>query len=86
MPFIYAKVYDSVLILIDTGCGGAARDPSVELKSLRQFIETYPVDDNNNQPLNPGGKKHYVVVCTHCHFDHIGERWALSNFKGTFGT
>lgn len=72
MPFIYAKIYNSVLVLVDTGCGGAARDSSVELTSLREFIEAYPVADNDDQPLNPAGKKDYVVVCTHCHYDHIG--------------
>ncbi|CAN8098550.1 unnamed protein product [Discula destructiva] len=91
-PFIYAKLYDSVLVLVDTGCGGAARDSSVELTSLRQFIETYPVADNDGRPLNPGGKKDYSVVCTHCHYDHIGgiaqftddksSIWASSNNKG----
>lgn len=73
MPFIYAKIYTSVLVLVDTGCGGAARDPSVQLTSLREFIETYPVADNDNVPLNQGGTKEYAVVCTHCHYDHIGE-------------
>lgn len=71
-PFIYAKVYESVIVLIDTGCGGAARDPGVKLTSLRDFIETYPVKQNDNKPLNSGGWKSYVVICTHCHYDHIG--------------
>lgn len=71
-PFIYAKVFSSVIVLVDTGCGGAARDPSVQLTSLREFIETYPVSDNDGMPLNPRGKKEYAVVCTHCHYDHIG--------------
>lgn len=73
MPFIYAKIYSSVIVLIDTGCGGAAKDPSVELTSLRKFIETYPVEDNGGRPLNPNGQRGYAVVCTHCHYDHIGE-------------
>lgn len=72
-PFIYAKIYNHVVVLVDTGCGGAARDPSVELRSLRQFLETYPVPDNKGSPLNPGGDKAYAVVCTYCHYDHTGE-------------
>lgn len=72
-PFIYAKIYSHVVVLVDTGCGGAARDASVELRSLRQFLETCPVKDNKDCPLNPGGDKAYAVVCTHCHYDHIGE-------------
>lgn len=71
-PFVYAKIYDSVIVLIDTGCGGAARDPHVKLTSLRDFIETYPVEQNDDKPLNSGGRKSYVVICTHCHYDHIG--------------
>lgn len=76
-PFIYAKVYDSVIVLIDTGCGGAARDPDVKLTSLRDFVETYPVKENDNEPLNLGGIKSYVVICTHCHYDHIGRVFCL---------
>jgi glyoxylase-like metal-dependent hydrolase (beta-lactamase superfamily II) len=72
IPFIYVKIYDNTLVLIDTGCGGAAKDKSVELKSLRNFLETYPVSDNEGSPLNAGGAKDYVIICTHCHFDHIG--------------
>ncbi|ORY16777.1 beta-lactamase-like protein [Clohesyomyces aquaticus] len=71
-PFIYAKVYDSVIVLVDTGCGGASKDPDVQLKSLRQFIETYPIPANENKPINSAGALDYVVICTHCHFDHIG--------------
>lgn len=72
-PFIYAKVYASILVLIDTGCGGAAKDnATVQVTSLREFLETCPVDDNDSQPLNPGSHKDYAVICSHCHFDHIG--------------
>lgn len=73
MPIIYAKVYPSVFVLMDTGCGGAARDPRVELRSLRRFLETVPVKDNGGAPLNSAGEREYLVICTHCHFDHIGE-------------
>lgn len=71
-PFIYAKIYNSAIVLIDTGCGGAARDDTVDLRSLRKFIETYPIDGNDGKPLNPGSEKAYAVICTHCHYDHIG--------------
>lgn len=77
VPFIYAKIYNSVIVLIDTGCGGAARDPGAKLTSLRHFIEEYPVEDNTSKPLNPGGSRSYVVLCTHCHYDHIGVLLAL---------
>ncbi|PSR79586.1 beta-lactamase-like protein [Coniella lustricola] len=92
-PFIYAKLCAAAIVIIDTGCGGAARDPAVQLTSLREFLETYPVDDNGGKPLNPGGSKAYEVVCTHCHYDHIGgiegitetqhpsSIWASANIK-----
>jgi glyoxylase-like metal-dependent hydrolase (beta-lactamase superfamily II) len=71
-PFIYVKIYSQVIVLFDTGCGGASLDPDVQLKTLRSFIETYPVSANENNPLNPAAEKEYIVVCTHCHYDHIG--------------
>ena len=73
-PIVYAKIFAEVLVLIDTGCGGASRDPNVSLRSLRSFIESYEVADNDNQPLNKGRVKDYVVICSHCHFDHIGQK------------
>ena len=75
-PLIYAKVYNSVIVLVDTGCGGASKDPNVQLTSLRTFIETYPVSANGGKPLNPTAERGYVVICTHCHYDHIGKESA----------
>ncbi|KAJ5159086.1 uncharacterized protein N7500_008737 [Penicillium coprophilum] len=83
MPIIYAKIYPSVFVLMDTGCGGAARDPSVELRSLRSFLETVPVRDNGETPLNSGGQRKYLVICTHCHFDHIS---GIEQFVETDGS
>ncbi|KAH8107569.1 hypothetical protein DFH11DRAFT_1732161 [Phellopilus nigrolimitatus] len=70
-PFIYAKLLPSVLLLIDSGCGGTSNDPNVDITSLRKFVETWPVEDNDDAPLNEHGKRKYVVACTHCHYDHI---------------
>ena len=79
-PFIYAKRVPAArtLVLLDTGCGGRPRRPDVELTNLREFIETAPVagagdDGAGSAPLNPGGALAYVVVLSHCHFDHIRE-------------
>ncbi|KAI1080578.1 hypothetical protein F5B20DRAFT_103853 [Whalleya microplaca] len=71
-PFIYVKVYDNVLVLVDTGCGGAAKNEAATLTNLREFLETYPVEDNEGRPLNLGAQRDYIVLCSHCHFDHIG--------------
>lgn len=72
-PQIYAKICSEIatIVIIDTGCGGATDDEDIDLKSLRVFLETVPVRDNDGKPLNAGGKMKYVVVLSHCHYDHI---------------
>ena len=75
-PFVYVKIYAHLIVLSDTGCGGSA-DTSCPLRStLRNFIETSPIDANANRPLNPRQEdgepsKKYLIICTHCHYDHI---------------
>jgi glyoxylase-like metal-dependent hydrolase (beta-lactamase superfamily II) len=72
-PLIYAKICTeiSTIVIIDTGCGGATDDPDIDLKSLRTFIETVAVADNGGRPMNEQGKMGYIVVLSHCHYDHI---------------
>lgn len=72
-PLIYAKVVTQAknIVILDTGCGGATDDPKIEIKGLRQFIETVPIDENGGEPLNPNGAMRYIVVLSHCHYDHI---------------
>lgn len=77
-PFIYAKIYQhpSLIVLSDTGCGGGHRQASrLPPDTLRNFLETYPVVDNGNKPLNPhlheGPAFSYLIIETHCHYDHI---------------
>jgi glyoxylase-like metal-dependent hydrolase (beta-lactamase superfamily II) len=72
-PHIYAKVVPAAntILIIDTGCGGASNDTDITIKSLKEFVETVEVDDNDGSPLNEGGKMGYVVALTHCHYDHI---------------
>jgi hypothetical protein len=41
-PYIYVKVYPSFLVLIGTGCGGAAKNEAAELTSLREYLQTFP--------------------------------------------
>jgi len=79
-PHIYAKLATTrsrfwkakhVLVLSDTGCGGEvanadfdAEDPTTgpEMWNIRTFLEF---------TLNPGGNMPYLVMTTHCHYDHI---------------
>jgi glyoxylase-like metal-dependent hydrolase (beta-lactamase superfamily II) len=69
-PHIYVKVYPDYLLITDTGCN-TPRDKDRSLVSLRQYLETYPLSFNNDQCLNPDGTKRYVIICSHCHYDHI---------------
>ena len=71
-PYIYVKfLTDSTLLILDTGCGGKTDNPEVSLTSLREFIETVGIEDNGGNPLNEGGRKGYILVLSHCHYDHI---------------
>jgi glyoxylase-like metal-dependent hydrolase (beta-lactamase superfamily II) len=69
-PYIYIKIYEQYLLLTDTGCNNP-RSKKAFLTSLRQYLETYPVSENKNLCLNPHGRKKYVIICSHCHYDHI---------------
>lgn len=72
-PLIYVKIIlePPLLLLSDTGCGGHELSPSIKVTSLRSYLETYPISSNSDRPLNPSGKLPYLIICTHCHFDHI---------------
>lgn len=73
LPFIYAKIYASppLVVLSDVGCGTTSCAASTAQTSLRQYLESYPTPSNNGQPLN-AQKAPYLIICTHCHYDHIG--------------
>ncbi|KAF1817106.1 Metallo-hydrolase/oxidoreductase [Eremomyces bilateralis CBS 781.70] len=83
-PQVFVKILDETLVIVDTGCGGAAKGPDVALTSLREYLETVPLADNGKELLNPGARLSYTVVCTHCHFDHIGTS-LLSIEDGVWG-
>ncbi|KAK3704485.1 hypothetical protein LTR37_013768 [Vermiconidia calcicola] len=67
-PFIYVKQYPAIplAVVIDTGCGAHnAAEGTIE-QELKNFIK--------NEVFSSDKKDQYefLVVCTHCHFDHIG--------------
>ncbi|KDQ24663.1 hypothetical protein PLEOSDRAFT_1107591 [Pleurotus ostreatus PC15] len=72
-PHIYAKLIQqlSAIIILDTGCGGHSSNPDVEIKELREFLETVGIEDNGGRPLNEGGRMKYIIILSHCHYDHI---------------
>ncbi|KAJ6494779.1 Metallo-hydrolase/oxidoreductase [Mycena vitilis] len=71
-PQIFVKLCLSAktVLIIDTGCGGATVDPNIEITSLRRYIEEVKLDCNGGKALN-AAKMEYVVIATHCHYDHI---------------
>jgi glyoxylase-like metal-dependent hydrolase (beta-lactamase superfamily II) len=81
-PFIYVKIYADVLVVVDTGCN-APKDADLPVTSLRQYLEAFPVHENNNEPLNQGGRQPYLIILSHCHYDHIGTYFAetCSSFR-----
>ncbi|KAI6819719.1 hypothetical protein KC340_g13649 [Hortaea werneckii] len=75
LPLIFVKVHPTIPVVIvsDTGCD----EPNKKHKDdhyihLRHYLENYPISCNGNSPLNNGGEKRYLIICTHCHFDHTG--------------
>ncbi|CZS99003.1 uncharacterized protein RAG0_07519 [Rhynchosporium agropyri] len=69
-PYIYAKIYSDHILLTDTGCN-FPRQKHQSFNSLRHYLESYPLTINGGKCLNPGGQKKYVIICSHCHYDHI---------------
>ena len=69
-PYIYVKICPNHLIICDTGCN-SPRSKKPSLVSLRQYLEDYPLPLNQDQPLNRGGRREYIIICSHCHYDHI---------------
>ncbi|KAI5367106.1 Putative metallo-beta-lactamase, ribonuclease Z/Hydroxyacylglutathione hydrolase [Septoria linicola] len=74
-PFIYVKLPPGapVIILSDTGCDEPdSAHKHAKYTQLRDYIENCPLKINDRKPLNPESKLRYIIVCTHCHYDHIG--------------
>ena len=74
-PFIYVKLHPKypVIVLSDTGCDEPdAAHKKAKFTHLRAYIENFPLPCNNDKPLNPDSRLKYFIICTHCHYDHIG--------------
>ncbi|KAK9377499.1 beta-lactamase-like protein [Lipomyces chichibuensis] len=89
LPFIYVKVYPTLLVLIDTGCGpNHAKDPTVEEKSIRRYIETNLDKEGKLKYVDPETSetknKHWLVFITHTHYDHIGGLFEFADDSSIF--
>ncbi|KAK9379102.1 beta-lactamase-like protein [Kockiozyma suomiensis] len=72
LPFIYVKVYPTLLLLVDTGSGpNHCKDPTVSEKSIRSFIEKNLAAEGRLLTAE-GEKKQWLIFITHTHYDHIG--------------
>ncbi|KAG9246822.1 hypothetical protein BJ878DRAFT_581102 [Calycina marina] len=56
-PLTYVKIYPDLLHITDTGT--ASPRPATPLAKAKC------------EPLNPPGRKRYMAICSHAHFDHI---------------
>lgn len=78
-PYIYVKLYPelSLTVLLDTGCGSHNGKGSGPAEELKDFIEA--------NILAQADAKHYeyFIICSHCHFDHIGGIEAFTKVSGT---
>ena len=80
-PHIYAKFCingskkHGVIVLSDTGCGTEVPNPqsgqSTQSKALRQQPLTWNIRTFLEYTINPHGLIPYLVMTTHCHYDHI---------------
>ena len=41
---------------------------TADITRLRLFLEAFPVPENDDKPLNPGGERDYLIILSHCHY------------------
>lgn len=75
-PYIYVKIYPSplnLIVIFDTGCGTANTQHDATPQDLKDFIKQTFLDTQLNSVDHSSDPNwEYIVICTHCHFDHIG--------------
>ena len=73
-PFIYVKIYrePSLVVVFDTGCGAENAHHEQEAQDLKDFIQDELLKGES-------ANTDWLVVCTHCHFDHIGGIQSFAN-------
>ena len=71
-PFIYVKLCSNppLAVIFDTGCGADNGNNGYSPMELKEFIENQVVTDDTTYE--------HLIICTHCHFDHIGGIEAFS--------
>lgn len=64
-PFVYVKVYHDIglAVVIDTGCGAHNGKEGIPAAELKEYIISDILKSTHFS---------FMVICTHCHFDHIG--------------
>ncbi|KAK5110538.1 hypothetical protein LTR62_005730 [Meristemomyces frigidus] len=75
-PLIYVKLYPEipVVVLCDTGTDAPTEENKKVVGAsthLRAYLENTPINSNTDRPLNPD-KHPYLIMQTHCHYDHTG--------------
>ena len=61
----------TVIVLSDTGCATNVRNPDYQTPMVPQAPEYWNLRTVLELTINPDGRFPYLVMTTHCHYDHI---------------
>ncbi|KAJ5273894.1 hypothetical protein N7478_009019 [Penicillium angulare] len=82
-PNIYAKICStsdangtsssptSVIVLSDAGCATSIKNPEYDISKDPSTPKYWNIYTVLKHTINPHGQLPYLVITTHCHFDHI---------------
>ncbi|KAJ5979725.1 hypothetical protein N7481_007023 [Penicillium waksmanii] len=62
---------NSVIVLSDAGCATSIKNPDYGVSGDPETPMHWNIYTTLRQTINPGGRLPYLVITTHCHFDHI---------------